>query len=106
MVTISERDKKMLICNFMEELYDKYQSATRNGLQTEFNIKDFYSISLFNKYLSNIGLRASPIGIEALVLDTLRKYAEEKGFLEIEGEIVRMTKKALLETSNLSRDWD
>jgi hypothetical protein len=106
MVAISDYDKKMIISNFMEELDDKHQNAKKNNLSTEFNLKDMYSIGIFNNYLSGTGLRTSPTGIATLVLDTLRKYAEEKGFLEIQGEIVRMTKKGLLETQKLSRDWD
>ena len=90
----------------MEELCDKHQSARENNLPTDFKFKDFYNIDLFNKYLSSIGLRTSPVGIAALVLDTLREYSEEKSFLEIEGDIVRLTKKGLHETQKLSRDWD
>jgi hypothetical protein len=105
MVGISNRDKKMIISNFMEELCGKHQNANKDNLPTEFNLKDLYSIGLFNKYLSSIGLRASSVGIAILVLDTLREYAK-KGFLEIEGEIVRLTKKGLLETQKLNRDWD
>lgn len=102
MVSISNRDKNMIISNFMEELCDKHQNANKDNLP---NLKDLYSIGLFNKYLSSIGLRASSVGIAILVLDTLREYAK-KGFLEIEGEIVRLTKKGLLETQKSNRDWD
>ena len=102
MVSISNRDKNMIISNFMEELCDKHQNANKDNLS---NLKDLYSIGLFNKYLSSIGLRASSVGIAILVLDTLREYAK-KGFLEIEGEIVRLTKKGLLETQKSNRDWD
>jgi len=72
----------------------------------EFNLKDFYNIGLFNKYLSRIGLRTSSVRIAILVLDTLSEYAKKKGFLEIEGNIVRLTRKGLIETSKLFRDWD
>ncbi len=63
-------------------------------------------ISVSNKYLSRIGLRASRIEIAVLVIDTLIEYAEKKGFLEIEGNIVRLTKKGLVESQKFSRDWD
>ncbi len=106
MVVISNRDKKMIISNFMEELYDKYQNANKKDLPTDFNFRDFYNIGLFNKYLSRIGLRASRIEIAVLVIDTLIEYAEKKGFLEIEGNIVRLTKKGLVESQKFSRDWD
>ena len=106
MVDITDRDKKMMISNFMEELCDKHQIAKKNNLPHEFNLKDFYNIGLFNKYLSRIGLRTSSVGIAILVLDTLSEYAKKKGFLEIEGNIVRLTRKGLIETSKLFRDWD
>ena len=106
MVDITDRDKKMIISNFMEELCDKHQIAKKNNLPHEFNLKDFYNIGLFNKYLSRIGLRTSSVGIAILVLDTLSEYAKKKGLLEIEGNIVRLTRKGLIETSKLFRDWD
>ena len=46
MVVISNRDKKMIISNFMEELYDKYQNANKKDLPTDFNLRDFYNIGL------------------------------------------------------------
>jgi hypothetical protein len=96
----------MIICKFMEELCDKHQTARENSLPTDFKIKDFYNIGLSNKYLSRIGLRTSSVGIRVLVLDTLIEYVEKKGFLEIEGNTVRLTSKGLIETSKLLRDWD
>jgi hypothetical protein len=107
MVAIIDRDKKMIICKFMEELCDKHQSARENNLPTDFFfLKDFYNIGLFNKYLLNIGLRASPGEIRKLVLDTLRKYAEEEGFVKIDENIVTLTEKGLLECQRSFRDWD
>jgi hypothetical protein len=106
MVDIPNRDKKIIISNFMEELCDKHQIAKKNNLPTDFKFKDFYNINLSKKYLSRIGLRTSSAGIGVLVLDALSEYAEKKGFLEIEGNIVRLTRKGLIETSKLFRDWD
>lgn len=106
MVDIIDRDKKMIICKFMEELCDKHQSARENNLPTDFKFKDFYNIGLFNKYLLNIGLRASPSEIRKLVLDTLRKYAEEEGLVKIDENIVTLTEKGLLECQRSSRGWD
>jgi hypothetical protein len=106
MVAIPDRDKKMIICNFMEELCDKYQSARQDNQPTDFKFKDFYNIDLFNKYLLHIGFRTSSTEIKKLVLDALRNYAEEKGFLEIEGDMVGLTSKGLIESQKFSRDWD
>ena len=44
MVTISNRDKNMIIWNFMEELCDKDQNANENNLPTDFKLKDFYNM--------------------------------------------------------------
>ena len=90
----------------MEELCDKHQSAMENNLPTDFKFKDFYSIDLFSKYLLNIGLRASPSEIRKLVLDTLRKYAEEEGFVKIDENIVTLTEKGILKCQGSSRSWD
>ena len=90
----------------MEELCDKHQIAMKNNLPTDFKFKDFYNIGLFSKYLLNIGLRASPSEIRRLVLDTLRKYAEEEGFVKIDENTVTLTEKGLLECQRSSRDWD
>jgi hypothetical protein len=106
MVAIIDRDRKMIICKFMEELCDKHQSAMENNLPTDFKFKDFYSIDLFSKYLLNIGLRASPSEIRKLVLDALRKYAEEEGFVKIDENIVTLTEKGLLKCQGSSRSWD
>lgn len=105
MVAISNRDKRMIIWNFMEEICDK-QSARENNLPTDFKFKEFYNIGLFNKYLSRIGLRASSSEIGVLVLDTLRKYAGNEGFIKISDNIVTLTEKGLEECKKSRRDWD
>ncbi len=104
MVTISNRDKKMIIWNFMEELCDKHQGASENNNATYFNFNDFYNIGLFNKYLSRIDVNGSYS--ETVVLDTLRRYAEKKGFIKIEEDVVRLTEKGLDECQESTRDWD
>ncbi len=90
----------------MEELCDKNQNAIENNLPIDFNFKDFYYFGLFNKYLSRIGLRTSSVEIVVLVLDTLRKYAENEGFIKIEGDTIRLTEKGLAECQKSNRDWD
>jgi hypothetical protein len=51
MVTISNRDEKMIIWSFMEELCDKYFYASENNLTTDFNINEFCNMDIFSKYL-------------------------------------------------------
>ena len=76
MVTISNRDKEMIIWNFMEELCDKHLYASENNLPTDFNINDFCNMNIFSKYLLRRGL-SGLIGSsgDALLLVTLKKYA-------------------------------
>lgn len=88
----------------MEELCDKHQNAIENSLPTDFNFKDFYNVGLFNKYLSRICVNGSPS--EVVILETLRKYAEKKGFIKIEGDAVRLMEKGLDECQKSNRDWD
>ena len=64
MVAISDRERKMIIWNFMEELCDKNQSAVDFNLPTDFNLKDFYNMKLFSKYLVRIGVIVVLCGIK------------------------------------------
>ena len=107
MVTISNRDKEMIIWNFMEELCDKYLYASENNLPADFNIKDFRNMNIFSKYL----LRRGVSGVngssgDALVLVTLKKYAESKGLITVEGDIIALTEKGMAERHKIHRDWD
>ena len=45
-VTAPNRDKKLIIWNFMEELWEKHQNAIENKLDTEFKIMDLYNVGL------------------------------------------------------------
>ncbi len=73
MVTISNRDKNMIIWNFMEELCDKDQNTSENNLPTDFKLKDFYNMYLLSKYLLRIGVSVDKSASDSLVLDTLKK---------------------------------
>lgn len=88
----------------MEELCDKHQNASENNITTHFNFSDFYNVGLFNKYLSRIGVNGS--SSETVVLDTLRRYSEKKGFVKIEKDVVKLTEKGLAECQECTRDWD
>lgn len=106
MVTITNRDKKMMIWNFMEELCDKYQNARENNLPTGFILKEFYSMNLFSKFLLRLGVCVDRAASDSSVFDTLRKYRDSKHLIEIEGDWVTLTEKGLIECQNSSRDWD
>jgi hypothetical protein len=54
--------------------------------------------------MNSLDHNTSPTENEGLVLHILREYVDEKDFLEIEGDIVRMTKKGF-ENQEFSRDW-
>jgi hypothetical protein len=105
MVTITDRDKKMIIWNFMEELCDKNQSAIDYNLPTNFNLKDFYNMKLFRKYLVRTGVSVDRAASDSVVFDILKKYTESKN-LEIEGDWLRLTEKGLYECKKSNRDWD
>jgi hypothetical protein len=106
MANLTNRDKSMIIWNFMEELCDKNQSAIENNLPTDFNLKDFYNMNLFSKYLLRIGVSVNRIASDSLVFNTLKKYTESKHLIEIEGDWLRLTKKRLDECKKSNRDWD
>jgi hypothetical protein len=61
-VTVSDRDKKIIIWNFMEELWENHQNAVKNKLDTEFKFMDFYNVGLLSQYLKKTGVEGLPEG--------------------------------------------
>lgn len=56
-MTISNRDAKIIIWNFMEELVNKNKSAPAVGnSHSGFDMKDFKSMNVFINYLYRIGI--------------------------------------------------
>jgi hypothetical protein len=106
MVTITDGDKKMIVWNFMEELCDKSRSAIDYNLPTDFNLKDFYNMKLFGKYLVRIGVSVDRSASDSVVFDILKKYTESKHLIEVEGDWLRLTRKGLEECKKSNRDWD
>lgn len=107
MVTISNRDEKMIIWSFMEELCDKYFYASENDITTDFNINEFCNMGIFSKYLLRTGVQGvNGSSGGAHILDTLKKYAELEGFIKIDGYIVQLTEKGIAERQKSHRDWD
>jgi len=98
LVTIPNRDKKLIIWNFMEELWENYQNALENNLETQFKFMDFYNVGLLTRYLKEEGVE--------VVVDTLKEYAKKTGYIDIENNTVRLTKKGLDECQKPKHAWD
>ena len=103
LVMVSNRDKKLIIWNFMEELWENYQNAIENKLDTQFNLMDFYNVGLLTRYLKEEGVETSP---NMFVVDTLKEYAKKTGYIDIKDNTVRLTKKGLDECQKPKHDWD
>lgn len=103
LVIVSNRDKKLIIWNFMEELWENYQNAIENKLDTQFKFLDFYNIGLPTQYLKEEGVETSP---DKVVVDTLKEYAKKTGYIYIKDNTVRLTKKGLDECQKPKHDWD
>ena len=103
LLIVSNRDKKLIIWNFMEELWENYQNAIENKLDTQFKFMDFYNIGLLTQYLKEEGVETSP---GKVVVDTLKEYAKKTGYIDIKDNTVRLTKKGLDECHKPKHDWD
>ena len=103
LLIVSNRDKKLIIWNFMEELWENYQNAIENKLDTQFKFMDFYNVGLLTQYLKEEGVESSP---DKVVVDTLKEYAMKTGYIDINDNTVRLTKKGLDECQKPKHDWD
>ena len=103
LLMVSNRDKKLIIWNFMEELWENYQNAIENKLDTQFKFMDFYNVGLLTQYLKEEGVESSP---DKVVVDTLKEYAKKTGYIDINDNTVRLTKKGLDECQKAKHDWD
>jgi hypothetical protein len=99
---ITNRDKKMIFVNFMEELCKKYQNATKIGLPTTFHLDDFYNTDIFEKYLPEVGIRSPEA--DNLILETLRRY-EERGYYKIEGNDIKLSERGIDKCQSQIHDW-
>jgi hypothetical protein len=102
-VTAPNRDKKLIIWNFMEELWENHQNAVENKLDTEFKIMDFDNVGLLSQYLKETGVDGLP---DKIVVDTLKEYAKETGCIDIKRNMVRITKRGLIECEKPKHEWD
>ena len=107
-MTISNRDAKLIIWNFMEELVNKNKSSPAvENPRSGFDLKDFQCMNVFINYLYRIGMADS--NDSTTVLDTLKKYANEKGLIEIQGGTISLTQKGLIQYKKSipeCHDWD
>jgi hypothetical protein len=92
---VSEKDRKTIIWNFMEELWENYVNARENNLPTTFNLLVFFNFGILKDGFT-----------ENDKLSVIKGYAKEKGFIKIVGTEVHITKKGLKEFQNDIHDWD
>jgi len=102
LITLPNRDKKMIIWNFMEELCTKHHEAINDGRQPTFHLTDFEYIKLFETYVSRAGLIAS--NNDSAILDALFEY-EQRGYYKIENDIVNLTQSGKAECRKPVQDW-
>jgi hypothetical protein len=92
---VSENDRKTIIWNFMEELWENYVNATENNLPTKFNLLDFFNFGLLRDGFT-----------ENDKISVIKEYAKKKGFVKIKGTEVQITMKGLKEFQKDIHDWD
>jgi len=92
---ISESDRKTIIWNFMEELLENYLNAVENNLQTKFNFMDFFYFGTLKDGYT-----------EDDKISIIKQYAKEKGYINITGDQVSVTKKGLKEFQKDTHNWD
>jgi hypothetical protein len=95
LVNISENDKKTIIWNFMEELWENYVNAIENNLPTQFNFMDFFNFGVLKNGFS-----------ENDKISVIKEYAREKRYIKIKGDTVGLTKKGLKEFQKDVHEWD
>jgi hypothetical protein len=101
-ITLPNRDKKMIIWNFMEELCRKHNEAVNDGRHPTFYLTDFENIKLLERYVSRAGVIAS--NTDSIILEALLEY-EKRGFYKIENDIVNLTESGLTECRKSVHDW-
>jgi hypothetical protein len=94
-LAISENDKKTIIWSFMEELWENYSNALENNLPTKFEFMDFFNFATLRDGFS-----------ENDKIFVIKQYANEKGYIEINGTKVSITKKGLKEFQKATHEWD
>lgn len=96
LLSVSNRDKKVIVWNFMEELWENYRNAIENDLSTRFKYMDFFNLWQLDDYFSQ----------KETVLDIIKRYAKEKGYIKLNGDTVTLTRKGLRECQKPIHDLD
>jgi hypothetical protein len=92
---VSENDRKTIIWNFMEELWENYVNATENNLPTKFNLLGFFNFGILRDGFT-----------ENDKISVIKEYAKKKGFVKIKGTEVQITMKGLKEFKKNIHIWD
>jgi len=92
---VSESDRRKIIWNFMEELWENYLNALENNLPTKFNLLDFFNFGTLKDGFN-----------ENDKLYVIKQYSRESGYIKISGTEVSVTKKGLKEFQKDIHDWD
>jgi len=92
---ISKNDKETIVWSFMEEMWENYLNAEENNLPTKFELMDFFNFGTLRDGFS-----------ENDKIQVIRQYAKEKGYIEIRGTQVSITKKGLKEFQKPTHEWD
>lgn len=92
---VSESNRKKIIWNFMEELWENYLNALENNLPTKFNLLDFFNFGTLKDGFT-----------ENDKLYVIKQYSRESGYIKISGTEVSVTKKGLKEFQKDIHDWD
>ena len=64
---------------------------------------DFYNVGVLSQYLRETGVDGLP---DKIVVDTLKEYANETGYIKIKGNTVELTKRGLIECEKPKHEWD
>ena len=80
LVTVSNRGRKLVSWNIMEELCEYYQYAVENKIDAQFKFMEFNNISFLTKFVEEEGIEGSP---DKVVVDILKGYAKESGYIDI-----------------------
>ena len=104
LLAISQRDRSLIIWNFMEELSRKHLSALTDNISTYFLLSEFRYLDIFYRYLPSVGI---PESITAdVVLSIIEEYSERKGYYNMDRGVVNLTPLGLSECQKSFRDWD
>ena len=104
LLAISQRDRSLIIWNFMEELSRKHMSALSSNISTYFLLSEFRYLDVFHKYLPTVGI---PESFTAdVILSIIEEYSERKGYYNMDRGVVNLTSIGSSESQKSFRDWD